>query len=81
MTSYNHALKFFNQKKYDVAFELFDNLNCCYECGYCKFLLGDIDGAQYFWEKIKNTSPAVDWGLNLISMVQLTIPSSLKIIN
>lgn len=77
MTNYNHALKFFNQKKYDVAFEMFDDLGCCYECGYCKLLLGDIGGAQYFWKKIKNTSPAVDWGLNLISIVQLTIPSSL----
>ena len=77
MNEYNQALNLFNIKSYNKAFDVFLGLDCLYECGYCKFLLGDIDAALNFWKQDKIDSPAINWGLNLIDIVQLTVPTNL----
>ena len=74
---YHQALKFFNEKNYDKAFNFFELAGCFYECGYCKFIQGDINSAQNYWRKNDIDSPAINWGFNIIDIVKLTIPSTL----
>ena len=49
-----------------------------YECGYCRFIQGDIKSAVKYWTKEKQDSPALIWGLNLISLINLTIPDDIS---
>lgn len=77
MIEYNQALNFFNQKQYEQAFNIFAQLDCTYECGYCKFILGDIESAKSIWTDHSDENPAIEWGLNLIEIVNLTIPTNL----
>lgn len=74
---HDKALELFYEKQYDKAFELFDELNLKYECGYCLLALGKLEEAKKMWECIKTDSPAINWGLSLISLIYLTIPKNL----
>lgn len=71
-------INLFENKSYDKAFELFQKQGFMYECGYCKFIQGDIKTAKRIWESIKEDSPAIKWGLNTIELIHLTIPKYLS---
>ena len=75
---YKTAIKYFNNKQYNNAFDEFLKLNLFYECGYCKFIQGDVSSAKRYWESCKDESPALDWGVGLLSLVNLTVPQNLS---
>lgn len=77
-SKYNQAVKYFKEKQYKKAFEIFWELKAYYECGYCKFISGDIDLANLCWEYIDVDSPALNWGKNVISLVNLKVPNGLS---
>lgn len=72
-----NAFKFFYEKHYDDAFKEFLSLGMFYECGYCKFIQGDIENARLFWQKIQTDSPAKKWGENIINLCYSMIPQKL----
>lgn len=78
MTDYKNALILFQNGEYQEAFELFRSLDKLYECGYCKFISGDIKSAQNIWQLSKIDSPALNWGLCMIALINLTIPQRLS---
>ena len=78
MTSnHNLALKYFMEGQYEDAFNEFLIKKLFYECGYCKFIQGDVEQAKNYWENATIDSPAINWGLNLIKITNLTIPRNL----
>lgn len=79
MTSaYKTALKYFYQKQYNNAYDKFLSLGMFYECGYCKFIQGDLDRAQKYWSSANFSSPALEWGLRLICLIKQTIPDDIS---
>ena len=75
---YGNALKLFEEKDYDGAFELFQRLNMRYECGYCKFAETNFFEAENIWKNSQIDSPAVNWGLSLIKIIKGGIPNALS---
>ena len=73
----NNAFNLFYKKMYDDAFKAFLSLEMYYECGYCKFVTGDIENSRLFWKKCEIESPAINWGFNIVSLLNLTVPSGL----
>ncbi len=79
MTSaYKTALKYFYQKQYNNACDEFLSTDMFYECGYCKFIQGDLDRAQRYWKQSKQASPAIEWGFRLICLINQTIPDDIS---
>ena len=77
MNRLENASKFFNEKHYEDAFKEYLSLEMYYECGYCKFILGDIENAKLFWQKSHIDSPAITWGQNVSRLCSLMVPHSL----
>ena len=75
---YQSALNLFIAKEYNEAFCLFEKLGAVYEAGYCQFAVGNIKLAKQIWENSKIDSPAINWGLSIISLINLTIPKQLS---
>ncbi len=75
--SYEKAKELLCLKDYDEAFKIFDILNCKYECGFIKLAKGQIKEAEKLWKQCKDQSPAVNWGLSLVSLLNLTVPKGL----
>ena len=68
------ARQFFNQKKYSEAFEIFSKIeNCYYESGLCSLLLKDKKQAYNFWNKNKKNCLACDFGIKILSLIDLKI--------
>lgn len=75
---YGNALKLFDEKDYNGAFELFQKLNMRYECGYCKFAQTNFFEAENIWKNSKIDSPAINWGFSLIKIIKGGIPDALS---
>ena len=53
----------------EEAFENFNKAGNVYGCAYCKFLTGELDEARILTTLIKDTTPAADWLLCLINLL------------
>ncbi len=54
----------------DEAFEYFNKAKNVLACAYCKFLTGEISEAKVILVMLNNTSPAANWLLSLISVLE-----------
>lgn len=58
------------EKEPEIAFEYFNKNSNLYGCAYSKFLSGEMDEAKILAALVRNSSPAADWLLALISVIQ-----------
>lgn len=68
----------------EQAYEYFKKCENIFGCAYCLFIMGEIDEALVLLNLIRNSSPAVNWLLALISIIKgenTEIPSFLQIRN
>lgn len=74
---YRSAVEFFKNKDYSNAYSLYERLGLMYECGYCKLMSANLFEAEKIWQKCNIDSPAVKWGLALIKLIDMDIPTGL----
>ena len=66
------AKKYFYQKEYKKAFDIFSKINSCfYESGLCALLLKDEKTAYDFWNNNKKICPACCFGLSILDFINL----------
>lgn len=66
------AKKYFYQKEYKKAFDIFSNINdCYYESGLCALLLKDEKTALNYWEKNAKKCPGCAFGLCVLGFINL----------
>ncbi|MBQ4647091.1 MAG: hypothetical protein IJB79_07055 [Candidatus Gastranaerophilales bacterium] len=71
------AKDYFYNKNYQEALIIFDNLKDYYSSGLCALLLKDEKKAKEYWLKAKGYSPAANWGLAALSLINLKIPKKM----
>ncbi len=57
------------------AYLYFNKAQNVYGCAYCKFLTGHLEEAKILLKLIKNSSPAVNWLIFLIEIIENNITS------
>ena len=67
----SQAKDLFYKKQYEKAYELFLEQKDYYACGLCCLLLKNTDLAYQYWQLNKNSSPASQWGLCVLDLIQL----------
>ena len=68
------AKEYFYQKKYQEALEVFDEIQDYYSAGLCSLLLKNELKACEYWRKSCKYSPASDWGLAVLDLINLKKP-------
>lgn len=65
------AKECFYKKEYEPALEIFLQEKCFYEAGLCYLLKKDTKNAKKYWNMTKKTSPASQWGLCVLKLIDL----------
>jgi len=65
------AKKYFYEKKYKKALDIFIEQHDYYACGLCSLLLKNTELAKKYWELDKKNSPASLWGLCILDIINL----------
>ena len=68
------AKNYFYQKKYKEAFKIFIKLKDYYSAGLCCLLIKKRNFAKVCWQKNHLSSPASEWGLSILDMIDLKYP-------
>ena len=71
------AVQLFEDRDYKKSFDIFWHMSMFYHAGYCKFAQAHFAEADKIWTSFCNDSPAVNWGLSIIQLANLTIPKNL----
>lgn len=61
------------QKEYQKASVLYNDLGMPYEYGRCELLLGNLDKTQNIWNNIQVENSAVLWGRSLLEFINLYV--------
>ncbi len=73
----NEAKNYFYQKEYKKAFKIFIKLKDYYSAGLCCLLSKKRKFAKICWQKNHLTSPASEWGLGVLDMIDLKYPKKM----
>ena len=65
------AKDFFYNKRYDDACAIFLTQKDYYACGLCSLLLQDTTLAKQYWQLCQKNSPAAQWGLCVLDLINL----------
>ena len=69
------AKEYFYQKEYQKALEIFDEIEDYYSAGLCFLLLKNEKKAYEYWKKSYKYSPASEWGLAVLDLINLRQPT------
>lgn len=72
----NDAKALFYEKKYAQAFKIFKKEEEFYYAGLCLLLLKKEQSAQKFWKKRSYDSHACQWGLCVLDLINLKLPTT-----
>lgn len=82
INSFKEAQDCFYNKNYIDALDFFKENNDLYSAGLCCLLLKRFDEAETFWKMSKNYSPASNFGLCILKLINLepaSIPSFFQV--
>jgi len=65
------ARKYFDEKAYDEAYELFCELNMSYEQGLCKLLSDKLPEAYKIWSSVELPAIDIKWALVVYDLIRL----------
>jgi len=68
-----NAKQYFYNKDYINALKLFKQEENNYASGLCYLLLKNKEKAKEYWEKNKKNSPASQWGLIILNLIELNL--------